>query len=91
MLRSGAAGCKFSFPGARPPARLFPPLMLTAAGPRVLEFNARFGDPEAQVILPLVAEDTLELLDREVAFQKAAPAPPRPRRTAPGAEIAQAS
>lgn len=37
-------------------------LMLTAAGPRVVEFNARFGDPETQVVLPLVGGDFGELL-----------------------------
>jgi len=36
-------------------------LMLTSAGPKVLEFNARFGDPEAQVIVPLLEIDLLEL------------------------------
>jgi phosphoribosylamine--glycine ligase len=40
---------------------LYVGLMLTAEGPHVLEFNARFGDPEAQVVLPLVSEDLFPL------------------------------
>ena len=41
---------------------LFAGVMLTAEGPRVLEFNARFGDPEAQVLLPRLEDDLLEAL-----------------------------
>jgi phosphoribosylamine--glycine ligase len=41
---------------------LYAGLMLTADGPKVLEFNARFGDPEAQVVLPLLHADLAELL-----------------------------
>jgi len=37
-------------------------LMLTDRGPQVLEFNVRFGDPETQVILPLVGEDLVPVL-----------------------------
>jgi phosphoribosylamine---glycine ligase len=42
-------------------------LMLTAQGPKVIEFNARLGDPEAQVILPLIDEPLLPLLDAAAA------------------------
>jgi phosphoribosylamine---glycine ligase len=38
-------------------------LMITESGPRVIEFNCRLGDPEAQVILPLLDTDVLELFD----------------------------
>ena len=41
---------------------LYVGLMLTADGPKVIEFNVRFGDPEAQVILPMLDEDLSSLL-----------------------------
>jgi phosphoribosylamine--glycine ligase len=41
---------------------LYVGLMLTADGPKVIEFNVRFGDPEAEVIFPLMDEDLSPLL-----------------------------
>lgn len=38
-------------------------LMLTEKGPRVLEYNARFGDPEAQVVLPRMKNDIIEVIE----------------------------
>lgn len=38
-------------------------LMLTADGPKVLEYNARFGDPEAQVVLPRMKNDIIDVME----------------------------
>ena len=38
-------------------------LMLTSQGPRVLEYNARFGDPEAQVVLPRMKNDLIQVME----------------------------
>jgi phosphoribosylamine--glycine ligase len=45
---------------------IYPGIMLTRDGPRVLEFNARFGDPETQVYLTRLENDLLELLEASV-------------------------
>jgi len=50
-----AAGMPFS-------GVLYAGLMLTAAGPRLIEYNARFGDPECQVLMMRLDEDLLDLL-----------------------------
>lgn len=46
---------------------LYAGLMLTPDGPRVLEFNCRFGDPEAQVVLPRITSDLAQLLAEAAA------------------------
>jgi phosphoribosylamine--glycine ligase len=45
---------------------LFPGLMLTPEGPKVLEFNCRFGDPETQVLLPRLDGDLVDLLEATI-------------------------
>ncbi len=58
-------------------------LMLTPKGPKVIEYNCRFGDPETQVVLPLLKSDLLDIMiatadgtlaDCEVEFSKASAA-----------------
>jgi phosphoribosylamine--glycine ligase len=56
---------------------LYAGLMLTADGPRVIEYNARFGDPETQAVLPRLRSDLLDLLQRAATpggLEGAAPA-----------------
>jgi phosphoribosylamine--glycine ligase len=57
----GCAEEKIDFHGI-----LYPGLMLTKSGPKVLEFNARFGDPETQVYLTRLENDLVELFDASV-------------------------
>jgi phosphoribosylamine--glycine ligase len=45
---------------------LFAGLILTKTGPKLLEFNTRFGDPETQVILPRIKSDFLELIEAAI-------------------------
>jgi phosphoribosylamine--glycine ligase len=62
---------------------LYAGLMLTTAGPRVLEFNARFGDPEAQVLVLQLGEDLLPLLHACATRTLVG----RPLTVAPGASV----
>jgi len=45
---------------------LYAGLILTEEGPKVLEFNARFGDPETQVILPGLKTDLVEIIQATI-------------------------
>lgn len=57
----GLAAEKIPFQGM-----LFPGLMITKDGPKVLEFNARFGDPETQVLMRRLTSDLLELIEATI-------------------------
>ena len=52
--------------GVRFQGLLYPGLIITSEGPRVLEFNCRFGDPETQAILPRMKSDLLPLLEATI-------------------------
>jgi phosphoribosylamine---glycine ligase len=61
LMKPWLAGCQaegIDFRGI-----LYPGLMLTRDGPKVLEFNARFGDPETQIYLTRLENDLVELLE----------------------------
>lgn len=45
---------------------LYPGLMLTKEGPKLLEFNARFGDPETQIYLRILENDLLDIIDASI-------------------------
>ncbi|MCE9667197.1 phosphoribosylamine--glycine ligase [Myxococcus stipitatus] len=62
---------------------LYAGLMLTRGGPKVLEFNARFGDPETQVLMMQLGEDLLPLVDACARGTLEA----RPLAVAPGASV----
>jgi phosphoribosylamine--glycine ligase len=63
---------------------LFVGLMLTADGPKVIEFNVRFGDPETQVVLPLIGGELGDLLHQAAT----ATLPGEPVAHLPGAAVA---
>jgi phosphoribosylamine--glycine ligase len=53
---------QMDFIGARYTGLLYAGVMITADGPKTIEFNCRFGDPETQVVLPRMHTDLLELM-----------------------------
>ena len=61
---------------------LYAGLMLTPDGPKMLEYNVRFGDPETQVVLPRLTSDLAELL-AEAAAGACGDQPDLRRRTPP--------
>jgi phosphoribosylamine--glycine ligase len=66
---------------------LYAGLMLTENGPQVLEFNARFGDPETQVVLPILDADLGELLDAVAHGHLDEVKPVRSKRAAVGVAL----
>src|SRR5688572_7573780 len=50
---------------------LFPGLMMTKDGPKALEFNCRFGDPETQVLLTRLESDLVDLLEATISQELA--------------------
>jgi len=65
ILNSWLRGCaeeRIDFRGI-----LFPGVILTQNGPKIIEFNARFGDPEAQVYLTRLENDLVELLNASIS------------------------
>ena len=74
-------GCPFS-------GFLYCGLMLTPDGPKVIEFNVRFGDPEAQVVLPLIASPLAPLLRAAAAGVLADIDPPDVRGVCVGVVLA---
>ncbi|MFA6093820.1 MAG: phosphoribosylamine--glycine ligase [Elusimicrobiota bacterium] len=62
---------------------LYAGIMLTPQGPKLLEFNARFGDPETQAVLPLLDEDLLSLLEAAADGRL----PERELKVRPGASV----
>lgn len=56
---------------------LYAGLMLTDAGPKLIEYNARFGDPECQVLMPRLESDLLEILLACAEGRLAEAEPPR--------------
>ena len=67
---------------------LYVSLMLTPGGPYVIEFNVRFGDPEAQVVLPLLEGDFGELLNRAAQGALTGASVARPEDVAVGVVLA---
>ena len=64
ILAPWLEGCKAEGMDYR--GMLYPGLMLTEDGPKVLEFNARFGDPEAQVYLRRMQSDLIEIMEASI-------------------------
>ena len=62
MRQAAAATAKDPFP-VDYRGVLYGGFMLTAEGPKVLEFNARFGDPETQVVLPRLENDLVDIVE----------------------------